>query len=241
MNILAIDTSTFLASIAIAVDEQIAAESLLNTNRTLSARLVPEIERLLTTAGLAIADIDLFASSIGPGSFTGVRGGVATIQGLALAVGKPCAGFSSLAMLAMNFSLSATLVCPMLDARKSEVYAALFDCSSPLPSPRINDCVLAPAALLDQIAAMTDQPAIFVGDGARLYHDLIAERLGDQAIFAPFPLHIPHSSNGALLALHAFRRGELLEPSQLLPVYLRASDAEINHASKKQSSNNSIR
>jgi tRNA threonylcarbamoyladenosine biosynthesis protein TsaB len=227
MNILAIDTSTSLASIAVAVDEQIAAESLVNTNRTLSARLVPEIERLLTTAGLVITDIDLFASSIGPGSFTGVRGGVATIQGLALAVGKPCAGFSSLAMLAMNFSLSTTLVCPMLDARKSELYAALFDCSSPLPSPRINDCVLSPAALLDQIAALTDQPVIFVGDGARLYHDQIAEQLGDQAIFAPFPLHTPHAANGILWALHTSRCGELLEPSQLLPVYLRASDAEL--------------
>jgi tRNA threonylcarbamoyladenosine biosynthesis protein TsaB len=233
MNILAIDTSTSLASIAVAVDDQIVAESLLNTNRTLSARLVPEIGRLLATAGLAIADIDLFASSIGPGSFTGVRGGVATIQGLALAVGKPCAGFSSLTMLAMNFSLSTTLVCPMLDARKSELYAALFDCSSPLPSPRINDCVLPLAALLNQIAAVTGRPVIFVGDGARLYHDLIAERLGDQAVFAPFPLHTPHSANGVLLALQASRHGELLEPSRLLPVYLRASDAEINHASKK--------
>ena len=102
MNILAIDTSTSYASIAIGVDEQIAAESLVNTDRTLSARLIPEIERLLITAGLTIADIDLFASSIGPGSFTGVRGGVATIQGLALATGKPCAGYSSLAMLAMD-------------------------------------------------------------------------------------------------------------------------------------------
>ncbi len=227
MNILAIDTSTSLAGIAIAVDEQIVAESLLNTNRTLSARLIPEIVRLLESAGLAIADIDIFASSIGPGSFTGVRGGVATIQGLAMAVGKPCAGYSSLAMLAMNFSLQATLICPMLDARKSELYAALYDCSYPLPSPRINDCVLSPTALLDQIAATTDQPVIFVGDGARLYHNLIAERLGDQAIFAPFPLHTPHAANGVLLALHAFRNSKLLEPSQLLPVYLRASDAEL--------------
>lgn len=227
MNILAIDTSTSLASIAIAVDEQIVAESLLNTNRTLSARLIPEIERLLATAGLAIADIDLFASSIGPGSFTGVRGGVATIQGLALAVGKPCAGFSSLVMLAMNFSLSTTLVCPLLDARKSELYAALYDCSSPLPSPRINDCVLSPTALIDQIAAVTGQPVIFVGDGAVRYHDQIASRLGDQALFAPFPLHTPHAANGTLLALHASRSNEILEPSQLLPVYLRASDAEL--------------
>lgn len=233
MNILAIDTSTSLASIAIAVGEQIAAESLVNTNRTLSARLVPEIERLLATTGLAITDIDLFAGAVGPGSFTGVRGGVATIQGMALAVGKPCAGFSSLALLAMNFSLQTTLVCPMLDARKSEVYAALYDCTAPVPSPRIADCVLSPAVLLDQIAALTGHPVIFVGDGAVRYHGQIADRLGEQAIFAPFPLHISHAVNGILLALQAVQLGELLEPGQLLPVYLRASDAEINLSAKK--------
>lgn len=227
MNILAIDTSTSLAGIAVAVDEQIVAESLLNTNRTLSARLIPEIERLLTTAGLEIADIDLFASTVGPGSFTGVRGGVATIQGLALATGKPCAGYSSLAMLAMNFSLSTIPVCPMLDARKGELYAALYDCSSPLPSPRIGDCVLPPSALLDRIAAATGEPVIFVGDGAVRYRDQIADRLGKQAVFAPFPHHSAHAANGVLLALHAVQHGGLLEPGQLLPVYLRASDAEL--------------
>lgn len=232
MKILAIDTSTPFASIAVAIDDQIVAESLINTNRTLSARLVPEIERLLTSAGMAITDINLFASTVGPGSFTGVRGGVATIQGLALAVGKPCAGFSSLAMLAMNFSLSTIQVCPMFDARKSEVYAALYDCSSPIPSPVISDCVLSPADFLDLIALKTAQQVIFAGEGAVRYHDQIADRLGEQAVFAPFPLNNPHSANGILIALHAFRRGELLEPGQLLPVYLRASDAEINNSTK---------
>ncbi len=233
MNILAIDTSTSLASIAITVDEQIVAESLVNTNRTLSARLVPEIERLLTTAGLDFTDIDLFASTVGPGSFTGVRGGVATIQGLSLAVGKPCTGFSSLAMLSMNFTFSTALVCPMLDARKGEVYAALYDCTSPLPSPRIADCVLNPASFLEKITALTGQPVIFAGEGALRYHELIADLMGSQAHFAPFQLNCPHAANGALLALHNFQNGTLLEPSQLLPVYLRASDAEINHALKK--------
>lgn len=228
MNILAIDTSTPLASIAIATDEQVVAESLLNTNRTLSARLMPEIERLLVTTGLTFRDIDIFASSLGPGSFTGVRGGIATIQGLALALGKPCAGYSSLAMLAMNFSLSTRLICPMIDARKSEVYAALYDCSDAIPSPRINDCVLPPAVLLEQIASLSKQPVIFVGDGALRYHDLIAERLGNMALFAPYFLNSPHAANGTLLALHTFRAGEVCEPSQLLPLYLRASDAELN-------------
>lgn len=233
MNILAIDTSTSLASIAVAVTELVIAESVVNTDRTLSARLIPEIERLLATAGLSITDIDVFASSVGPGSFTGVRGGVATMQGLALATGKPCTGFSSLAMLAMNCSLQATPVCPLIDARKSEVYGALYNCSNPLPVPRISDCVLPPALFLDQVAAAAEDQIIFLGDGARRYHDQITERLGDRAIFAPFPLHTPHAANGALLALHAARCNELLEPGLLLPVYLRASDAEINKLKNK--------
>lgn len=227
MNILAIDTSTSFATIAVAVNEQIVADCLMDTDRTLSARLVPEIERLLSTAGLAIADVDLFAGSTGPGSFTGVRGGIATIQGLALATGKPCAGFSSLALLAMNFPLTKTLVCPMLDARKKEVYAALYDCSGDLPSPCIADCVLSPAAILDRILTLTEQPIIFVGDGTRLYRDQIADRLGDNSIFAPFALNISRAANAILLALSAVRSDKLLEPGQLLPVYLRASDAEI--------------
>lgn len=228
MKILAIDTSTSFASVAVAVDGQVVAESLLNTNRTLSARLVPEIERLLATSDLSCTDIDLFAAAIGPGSFTGVRGGLAAIQGLALATGKPCAAFSSLAMLAMNIPLSATPVCPLLDARKGELYGALYDCSTPVPSSRIADSVLPPDLLLDQIIDLTGQQVIFVGDGAVRYHDLIAERLGEQAVFAPFQLHVPHAANGIQLAIHSVRQGKLLEPGQLLPVYLRASDAEIN-------------
>lgn len=227
MKILAVDTSTSFASIAVAVGEQFAAGSLINTNRTLSARLVLEIERLLAASDLEIADIDIFASSTGPGSFTGVRGGIATIQGLALATGKPCAGFSSLAMLAMNFPLSAQLVCPMLDARKSEVYAALYDCSTTIPSARINDCVLPPAMLVDLITAHTSSQVIFAGDGAVRYRDLITGLMGNRAIIAPFHCHCHNAANGIQLAIKAFRQGKLLQPSQLLPLYLRASDAEL--------------
>ena len=228
MKIIAIDTSTSFATIAVAVDEQVVAESLLNTDRTLSARLVAEIERLLTTAGLSFHDIDIFAASIGPGSFTGVRGGIATIQGLSVATGKPCAGYSSLALLAMNFSLSTNLVCPLLDARKSEVYAALFDCSSANPAPLIAEAVLSPVEILERIASAATGPVIFAGDGAVRYQDLIAGLLGDQAVFAPYPLNSPRAANGTLLALRSCRCGTLMEPSRLLPLYLRASDAELN-------------
>lgn len=235
VNILAIDTSTSMASIAISVGEKVAAEAVFSTDRTLSARLIPEIERLLALAGIGIADIDLFAASTGPGSFTGVRGGVATMQGLALAGGKPCVGFSSLTLLAMNFPLAAHPVCALLDARKSEVYAALFDCSTTIPTALIGDCVLPPERLLNLLCEHTESPVIFCGDGAVRYHDLIAERMGQQAHFAPFPLHTAHAANAVLLALHAFRNSEQLGPSRLLPTYLRASDAEINRSPKLNS------
>ena len=240
MNILAIDTSTSMATVAIAIDERIAAESVFNTDRTLSARLIPEIERLLALAGLAVADIDLFAASTGPGSFTGVRGGIATVQGLALAGGKPCIGFSSLTLLAMNFPLAAHPICTLLDARKSEVYAALFDCSTTIPTAQIRDCVLPPERLLDLLGETTNAPILFCGDGAVRYHDQIAERMGRQALFSPFPLNTAHASNAAPLALHAFRKGEALEPSRLLPTYLRASEAEINRAPKFKTSQTHI-
>ena len=126
----------------------------------------------------------------------------------------------------MNFPLSSYPVCPLLDARKSEVYAALYNCSTLIPTPLINDCVLPPNAIFDKIAAVTAERVIFVGEGAVRYHDQIAEQLGEQAIFAPFSLHSSRAANGILLALHASRHGRLLDPSELLPVYLRAADAK---------------
>jgi tRNA threonylcarbamoyladenosine biosynthesis protein TsaB len=232
MNILTLDTSTSLAGIALTVNGKIAAESSINTDRSLSARIIPEIEHLLKLAGIGIPDIDLYAASTGPGSFTGVRGGVATVQGLALVGGKPCVGFSSLTLLAMNFPLSALRVCTLLDARKNEVYTAFFDCSSTIPSPLIRDCVLPPERLLELLHGSAASPVVFCGDGAVRYHDLISERMGAQAIFAPFPLNAPRASNAAVLAMDAYQNRTILEPGQLLPTYLRASEAEINRLAK---------
>lgn len=233
LRILAIDTSSSMTTAALTVDEKVVAESTFSTDRTLSVRLIPEIERLLAFSGIEMIDIDLFAASTGPGSFTGVRGGVATIQGLALATGKPCAGYSSLAMLAMNFPLSNYLVCPLLDARKSEIYAGLYDLTAPIPVPIINDSVMPPECFFDLIRSNTDKPVIFAGDGALRYLENIKSCFGASAVIAPFPHHTARASNGALLALHAFRKGEQLNPSGLLPVYLRASDAEINRKPSK--------
>jgi tRNA threonylcarbamoyladenosine biosynthesis protein TsaB len=232
IRILAVDTSTSTASAALVIDEKVISESVFCTERTLSSRLIPEIERLVSLSGLNLTDVDLFAASIGPGSFTGVRGGVATLQGLALAADKPCYGFSSLAVLAMNFSLSTYPVCALLDARKNEVYAGLYDCSGAIPAVVIPDRVMPPIALLELIASTTDKSPVFTGDGALRYCNEIMSVFGDNALIAPFQLHNARAVNGALLALDGYRRSKTVAPSQLLPVYLRASDAEINRKSR---------
>jgi tRNA threonylcarbamoyladenosine biosynthesis protein TsaB len=227
MNVLALDTSTSLASVAITSSGTTIAESTFTCNRSLSARLVPEIEHLLGFAGLAIGAIDLFAASIGPGSFTGVRCGVATIQGLALATGKPCAGFSSLAMLAMNCALASHPVCALLDARKSEVYAGLYDCSNGTPAPLLADCVMPVEQFLGKIAAFTDRPVIFLGEGAQRYRDIILSSRGELALLAPTSHNTGRAAHGAMLGLDAFHNGKATDPALLLPDYIRASEAEL--------------
>ena len=231
MNILAIDTSSSYASIAVARDDQIAAESHFGTNRTLSARLLPEINRLLELAGLAVSEIDLFGCALGPGSFTGVRAGAATIQGLALATGAPCAGFSTLAMLAMNVPLASAPVCTLLDARKNEVYAGLYDCSGELPVPLLDDCVISPNTLSERLAPYADRQVICVGDGARVYRQELLALLGDRILFAPASCTAGRAANGIMLARHLHQTGNCVAPELLLPHYIRPSEAELNKKS----------
>lgn len=221
MNLLVLDTSTSLATVAIAREEIVVAESTFLCDRTLSSRLVPEIGRLLQVAGLAMEDLDLLAGAVGPGSFTGVRAGLATLQGLALAISRPCASFSSLALLAMNFPLNLLPVCSMLDARKKEVYTALFDVSDATPHPLIAECVTAPEQFLEQLKDR-NETVIFTGDGALAYGGLIRERLGERGVIAPSTHCHGRAGNAVLLAMGACR----IPPEQLLPVYLRASEAE---------------
>lgn len=227
MNVLALDTSTSLASVAIIGSETVLAECCFTCNRSLSARLIPEIEHLLGLAGLTINDIDLFAASTGPGSFTGVRCGVATIQGLALATGRPCVGFSSLALLSMNFPLANHPVCALLDARKNEVYAGLYDCSAQIPTPLIVDCVLPVEKFLGLISAFTGKQVIFLGEGSLRYRDVIQSHSKELALMAPISCNTARAAHGAMLALQTFHSGQSLDPAQLLPDYIRASEAEL--------------
>ena len=228
MITLFLDTATGPGGIALTRDGQLLAESSLNVGgKRQNSWLLPEVERLLALCGIIVAGIDLFACATGPGAFTGIRTAVAAVQGLALATGKPCLGISSLALLAMNIPFSPYPVCPLLDARKNEVYTGLYRCNG-LPQPLRTDQALAPETLLSTLSG----PFIFLGDGACRYRELIQSHMGREAHFAADCHHTPRPVCGALLAEAAFRQGDGLSPEALLPAYLRLSEAELSRQQK---------
>lgn len=222
MKILTIDTSSNCSSVSLSDGSTLLGECLLGEDRSNSGRLLDSIAGLLKAAGLTPDGLDAFAVSVGPGSFTGVRVGIATVKGLALATGKPVVGFSSLAMLAMNLPYSSEPVAPMFDARKAEVYAALYRCGS-LPETMLPDAVISPEEFLSGIK----HPTIFIGDGAVRYRELICSQLGELAIFPPWHANLPRACAGAVIAREAALEGRFTPLALLNPTYLRASEAEI--------------
>ena len=222
MKILTIDTSSNCSSVALSHGATLLGECILGEDRCHSGRLMDSISSLLAAAGLTPDGLDALAVSLGPGSFTGVRVGIATVKGLALATGKPVVGFSSLAMLAMNLPFSSAQVAPMFDARKGEVYAGLYRCNS-LPEPLTPDAVLSPERFL----AAIDTPTIFVGEGALRYRELISSTLGELALFSPWHVASPRACAGAVITLDAALKGDFTPLALLNPTYLRASEAEV--------------
>lgn len=228
MICLCIETATARVGIAITSDGKLLAESLLDApGGRQNKLLMPELQRLLDQNNLTANQIDLFACATGPGSFTGVRTGIAATQGLALAAGKPCTGVSTMAMLAMNLPHAAWPVCPMLDARKNEVYTGLYQTTN-LAIQLIDDHVVRPDVFLHTLKG----PIVFVGDGALRYQELIQQIMGDNALFAPLTHHLIRPSSGCLLAEATFHTGAAKSTELLLPTYLRLSEAEISRQQK---------
>lgn len=228
MKVLTIDTSSNCSSVALSDGTSLLGESILGQDRCNSGRLMAAISDLLAAAKLTPEALDAFAVSLGPGSFTGVRVGIATVKGFSIATGKPAVGFSSLAMLAMNLPFSSVQVAPLFDARKGEVYAGLYRCGAQ-PEAIVPDAVVPPADFL----ACIDRPTIFLGEGAVRYRELIGSTLGELAIFAPWHLDQPRASAGAVIALDAAMKGEFTPLALLNPTYLRASEAEIAKRKKE--------
>jgi tRNA threonylcarbamoyladenosine biosynthesis protein TsaB len=175
-------------------------------------------------AGIGWPEVDGIAVSLGPGSFTGLRIGMATAKGLAAAAGTGLYGVSTLDLLAAG-SLSAGLICSVVDARKKQVYTALYRGDGAGSVSRLTEPqVLSPV----EFAATIDQPVLMVGDGAVLYAELFAERLGGLFCLAPAPVNQVSAVWLGFLAADLWRRGEALDLAASSPLYIRRSDAELN-------------
>ncbi len=230
MLTLAVDTSTQSVSVALLNSDSVLAECLINVGINHSETLLPAIERILSVAGTEIAEVDLFALTVGPGSFTGLRVGAATIKGLALAADKPVVGVSSIDALALNVANSTITICPMLDARKKEVYTALYRPDGRgIPEKIVREMVVDPETFLKGI----DEEAIFLGDGARNYSELIKGILPDRSYFALPHLQYIKASAVGLLGINKFIEGDILDIMTFTPQYLRLSEAEMKRVADK--------
>jgi len=210
-------------SVALQSDEVLLGEWFLNIEKNHGETLLPVVTSTLEMTGVTIRDVELLVVTLGPGSFTGLRVGASTAKGFALATGVPIVGVSTLETLAMNLPNSPMAVCPMLDARKSEVYTALVrpqhDYGMELLIP---EQVAAPAEFLEQI----DKDVIFVGDGAVAYRDIIRKALPHYSHFAAPHLNMIRAFSAGLLGLKKFRDGDTLNPVNFTPRYIRISEAE---------------
>lgn len=222
MKILAIDTSGPVAGCAVMVDGRIVHSIALCHGLTHSESIMPAVEDCMQASNLSCADVDVFAAVAGPGSFTGVRIGVCAAKGLAHAVNRPCVAIHALEALAMNFYGFDGLICPILDARRSQVYCALFDAKDGFPKRVADDDAVALDELLERLPA--DRRILFAGDGLAVHANRILERLGDRALIAPANLRDLRPD--AVCALAERRRADWVDARELRPVYLRAPQAE---------------
>jgi len=229
MKILAIETSTYAGSIAVVVDGAILGEYYFNIGPVHTEKLIPSIDWLLSELGMVKSDLSGVAVSLGPGSFTSLRVGISTAKGICYSLGIPLVGVSSLKALAMNLPFASYNICPVIDARKGEVFASLFRSHNGELERIMEDIVISPEGLVEIIKDNT----IFVGDGALLYKDYLEDNLGSGIMFSPINTNFPRASNLALSEIGKFKEGRdnkyiYDEIMNLTPHYLRKSEAEIS-------------
>ncbi len=213
-----------LGGVAI-VDEEtgLVAETRLNVKTTHSERLMTVIDHVLEQSEMGLDNIDAFAVAIGPGSFTGLRIGLSTAKGLSYATGKPIVAVPTLEAFAYNFSYCSYPVCLMLDARKREVYAAVFKWEGGAFRRVIEDTSIKAEDLLRKF----DQVVLFAGEGAALYKSVITEIMKERAVFASPEKMVPSPANVAVLGLSKAARGEFADALAAVPRYIRKSEAEV--------------
>ena len=231
MYILGIETATRTGGVAIVSEDGVLAEYTLNIEVTHSERLMSTVDRVFKDTGLRMASIDGFGVSIGPGSFTGLRIGLSTVKGLAFTTGKPVAAVPTLKALAWNTPHARYPVCPLLDARKKEVYAALYRYDGGELVQDLPETVLPLAELAERVAG----ELLFTGEGARLFAGDIERLFAGRAHFAPRSATVPSAASIAEIALDMISVGRQTGPDGLSPMYIRRPEAELAWEKRERS------
>lgn len=216
MRVLAVETSTLAGGAALLDGERLRGEYLLDVRATHSERLMPAIDRLLTDADWKPGDLEGLAVAIGPGSFTGLRIGVSAVKGLALALAIPIAAVPTLDAMAAALPFADLPVCPVIDARKGEVYASLYRWDGTGMRREWDYLAVAPATLAARLA----EPVILVGDAAEAIRT-------PHARLAPPHRRVPSPAAVGVLGVARLAAGETVSAADLVPIYLRPSEAEL--------------
>ncbi|MDO4616513.1 MAG: tRNA (adenosine(37)-N6)-threonylcarbamoyltransferase complex dimerization subunit type 1 TsaB [Lachnospiraceae bacterium] len=232
MKILAIDSSGMVASVAVWENDLLLAEYTINYKKTHSQTLLPMLDEAAGMIELDLESVDAIAVTKGPGSFTGLRIGAATAKGLGLALKKPVIPVATVDALAYNLVYAEGLVCPIMDARRSQVYTGLYRFHGAEMETLLEQTPMAVAELTEKLNDI-GQKVLFLGDGVPVYESLLRERLTVDYAFVP--AHMNRQRAGALAALAAllYKKGEAVTAMEFQPEYLRQSQAERERAERE--------
>lgn len=235
MKILALDSSGIVASVAVTEDDTLLAEYTVNYKKTHSQTLLPMLDEIVKMTELDMNSVDAIAVAAGPGSFTGLRIGSATAKGLGLALKKPLIHVPTVDALAYNLYDTRGLICPIMDARRNQVYTGIYRFEEHKLSVVKSQWAGAVAELLEILNDMGEQ-VTFLGDGVPVFRDVIEETLKVPFSFAPAHVNKQRAAAVAALGLEYFKEGKTETAMEHCPDYLRVSQAERERAQKEKAS-----
>ena len=223
MIVLGIETSSTCGSVAVVQDRKVLGELFFNTGRKHSTKIVPSITNLLSTVGLDKADLEGIAVTSGPGSYTSLRIGISIAKGLAYSLDIPLIGISTLQCVAFNSIISPHLICSLIDARKGELYSALFRYNTGELERISEDQIVS----IDYLCQAIDEKTVLIGDGLYLYKSTFVDRINGLVLFAPEHLCYGRASSCAILGIDNFKKAKRDEVNTLVPKYIRQADADL--------------
>ena len=225
MKILAFDGTAKAATVAVSEDDKILGLYTIDNGLTQSELLLPMAENLLSSLKLSFGDIDLFATSVGPGSFTGVRIGVSLVKGLAFGRNVPCVAVSTLEALAENLNGFCGIIVPCMDARRGQVYSAIFKCDGRSIERISDDEAIALSALAEKLKQYESECIYLCGDGYAVARKALTEA-GVNLCQTPDLLVLENAASVTKVTKRKYDNGEIMTDSEISPVYLRMPQAE---------------